>query len=133
MVLVLVDLGTQMGTASLNISHISPVLVDGPLLVQLLLVLRQHVFLVLAHNRRGSALDVLGVERPLIVDWLDAVLWIADVRLPSSTTTEKAHLMVVDVPLFVNGLSCLGVFRRADMLLNYLRCDLRANLGLVSD
>ena len=132
-VLVLVDVGTQVGTAALYISNISPVLMDCPLLLQLLLVFRQHVLLVLAQHSGSSRLDVLGVKRLLVDDGLDPVLRIADVRLLSPTTIEKAHLMVVDVPLFVNGLSSLGVFRWADMLLNYLWCALRANLGLVSD
>jgi hypothetical protein len=97
-------------TAALYISNISPVLMDCALLLQLLLVFRQHVLLVLAQNSGSSRLDVLGVKRLLVDDGLDPVLRIADVRLPSPTTIEKAHLMMVDVRLFVNGLSSLGVF-----------------------
>lgn len=113
-VLVLADVGTDVLVAALDITSGLHVLVHGALLVQLGLVLWEHVLLVLADDGGGDAVHVLSVKDLFVLDGLDAVL------------------VVVDVALAVNSLGGLGVLLRADVLLHNLGCGLGANLHDVS-
>lgn len=109
-VLVLVHVRTKVGSRALNLTDTGGVGVGRALLVELLLVLREHVLLVLTDDGGGSGLDVLGLENLVILDGLDTVLVVVDMTLP------------------VDGLDGLGVLLGTDVLLGDFRGDLRADL-----
>jgi len=105
-VLVGVDLSTEVGLSALHVVDNLLVGVLRALLVELLLVLGEHVLLVLTQNLRGGLDDVRGFEGLGIVDGLDTVL------------------VVVNVPLSVDGLDGLNALLGNDVLLNDLGGDL---------
>jgi len=110
-VLVSVDVLTHVSGGSLSLTDDLLVAVLGSLLVELGLVLWEHVLLVLSLDDRGGGLDVSGGEDLLVLDGLDSVL------------------VVVDVLLTVDGLGGLDVLLGSDLLLNDLGGDLGADLG----
>jgi hypothetical protein len=73
-VLVLVDVLTKVRGRPLGVELSLRVLVHGALLVELRLVLREHVFLVLAGHGLSGGGDVLGREGLVVRDGLDTVL-----------------------------------------------------------
>lgn len=89
-VLVGVDMSTEVGGRSLGLSHLLLVVVLGTLLVELGLVLREHVLLVLSDDGRGGRLDVLGGEGLVVLDGLDSVLMLAS--FVAQTTTTRGSL-----------------------------------------
>jgi len=105
------NMSAEMSTGSLDFSGVLEVLVHRPLLVEFLLVLGKHVLLVLAGDNGGHGVHVLGLELLFVDNGLDSVL------------------VVVDVPLPVDGLGSLGVLLRTDVLLDDLWGGLRAYLG----
>lgn len=109
-VLVLVHVGTQVGSRTLDLTDLGGVGVGSSLLVELLLVLGKHVLLVLADDCRGGRLDVLGLEHLLVLDGLNSVL------------------VVVDMSLTVDSLDGLYMLLRADLLLDDLGSHFRAYL-----
>ena len=111
-VLVGVDVSTEVSGRSLSLSNVLLVSVSGSLFVQLGLVLWEHVLLVLSNDSWGGGLDMLGGENLVVFDGLDSVL------------------VVVDVSLSVDGLGSLDVLLWSDLLLNDLWGDLRADLGV---
>jgi len=101
-----VDVGTQVSVGALHVVDNLLVGVERALLVELLLVLGEHVLLVLSHNGGGGRGDVRGLEGLGIVDGLNTVL------------------VVVNVPLSVDGLDGLNTLLGNDVLLNDLGGDL---------
>ena len=113
-VLVGADVGTKVGGRSLSVGDDLLVLVLGSLLVELGLVLWEHVLLVLSLNGGGNSVDVLSGEDLVVLDRLDTVL------------------VVVNVLLTVDGLGGLDVLLGTDLLLDDFRGDLRADLEVSS-
>ena len=72
--LVLLDVRAEVGSGALSVALDLDVLVERPLLVQLLLVLRKHVLLVFTDDGFGSGVDMLGVQDLVVLDRLDTVL-----------------------------------------------------------
>jgi hypothetical protein len=109
-VLVLADVRAEVGGRSLGRANVLLVLEGGSLLVELGLVLGEHVLLVLSDNGGSGRLDVLGGEDLVVLNRLDSVL------------------VVLDVSFSVDGLGSLDVLLRSDVLLDDLRGDLGADL-----
>lgn len=112
-VLVLIHMHTSVSCRSLNTPNLLSILVQRALLVQLLLVLGKHILLVLARDDGSDSVNMLGVERAMVLDGLDAVLVVMDMVFP------------------VNSLDSLGVLLRTDVLLGDGGGDLAAHLGSV--
>ena len=108
--LVLVDVRAEVGGRSLRLANVLLVLERGSLLVELGLVLGEHVLLVLLHDGGRGRVDVLGREDLVVLDRLNSVL------------------VVLDMSLSVNGLGGLDVLLSSDVLLRNLRGDLGADL-----
>lgn len=72
--LVLLDVCTEVGGRSLSVTDNSLILDGGSLLVQLGLVLGEHVLLVLSDDGRSDRLDMLGGKNLVVLDGLDSVL-----------------------------------------------------------
>lgn len=79
-VLVLVHVLTEVGSSPLDVLSGLRVGVHGPLLVQLGLVLGEHVLFVFPNLSFGSGGDVLGGESLGVHNWLDSVLRIVSTR-----------------------------------------------------
>jgi len=112
-VLVLVDVCSDVGGRSLNLANVLCVDVSSSLLVELGLVFWDHVLLVFTDDNGCDRGLVLGGEDLLVLDGLDSVL------------------VVVDVLLTVNGLGSLNVLLRTNVLLGDLWGSLGADLGRV--
>ena len=109
-VLVLADVRAEMSGRSLSLADVLLVLEGGSLLVELGLVLGEHVLLVLPDDSGSRRLDVLGGQDLVVLDRLHSVL------------------VVLDMSFTVDGLGGLNVLLRSDVLLGDLRGDLGADL-----
>lgn len=76
-VLVSTNVGTQVGGGALSVGDDLLVPVLGALLVELGLVLREHVLLVLSLDCGGGAVDMLGGEDLVVFNGLDTVLQVS--------------------------------------------------------
>jgi len=112
-VFVLVNVCTEVFTGPLDFGRVLGVLVRRSLLVELLLVLRKHIFFVFPHNSRGGRLNMFRLENLVVLDRLDPVL------------------VVVYVSLSVDSLGSLSVLFRSDGLLGDFGGDLGADLRRV--
>lgn len=109
-VLVLADVRAEVSGRSLSLADVLLVLEGGSLLVELGLVLGEHVLLVLPDDSGSRRLDVLGGQDLVVLDRLHSVL------------------VVLDMSFTVDGLGGLNVLLRSDVLLGDLRGDLGADL-----
>lgn len=109
-VLVLVDVRTEVGSGPLHVAGGLHILVHRPLLLQLVLMLREHLLLLLANDRGRNSVDMLGVQDLLVGDRLHAVLVVVDVALP------------------VDSLGSLDLLDGTNVLLNDLGSHLGADL-----
>jgi len=110
---VLVGNGRSSGQSPLGVSDGGGVLVSVPLLLELLPVLGEHVVLGFTDDLGDDVVLVLGSQGLVVGDGLDTVL------------------VVVDVPLTVDGLDLLDGLDGLDVLLNDGSGGLSADLGSV--
>lgn len=110
-VLMLVNMGSQVSMRLLDIAGGLLVAVHSSLLLEGLLVLGKHLLLMLTDDGRGSDINMLGVQSLLVLYGLNSVL------------------VMVNVPFTVNSLNTFSVLLGPDMLLDDFGSSLRANLG----
>jgi hypothetical protein len=73
-VLVLAGMSAEVIPGPLDVPSDLLVLMSGPLLVEFVLVLREHVLLVLPSDSGSNGVDMLGVKLLLMLDRLNAML-----------------------------------------------------------
>lgn len=110
-VLMLVNMGSQVSMRLLDIAGGLLVAMHSSLLLEGLLVLGKHLLLMLSDDGRGSDMNMLGVQSLLVLYGLNSVL------------------VMVNVPFTVNSLNTFSVLLGPDMLLNDFGGRLSANLG----
>ena len=108
-VFMLVDVSSHMASGPLDVSTGLLVLVQSSLLVQLLLVLGKHVFLVFADYARGDRVNMLGLEGLLMSDGLDAVLRLSMMKTRPGSPGDGAHVALGQRPRqsrYARGVEC---------------------------
>lgn len=103
-----------MGLGTLDAADVLYILLVSPHRLKFLAVFGQHVFLVLPSDLGKDVVLVFGSLDLMSLDWLHPML------------------VVVDVPLTVDGLSNVDLLDWLDGLLNDGRSGLRADLGRVT-
>lgn len=118
----------EVGGGALNLVHSLGRLVHRALLMELRLVLREHLLLVLAGDDRGSG---RGVHLWLDLVGLDGLHAVLRKSVSFRGSVLKTDLVVVDVTLAVDRLRGLHALLLANILLDDLRGHLGADLGRV--
>lgn len=111
MVLMLVNMSSDISTRLFDLASGLLVAVQSPLLLEGLLMFGKHLLLVFTDDGRGSDVNMLGVESLLVLYGLNSVL------------------VMVDMPFSVDGLSSFCVLLGPDVLLDDLGGSLSADLG----